>query len=119
MQDLAIILQTVTLTLSDDEAKRYACRTLLNISNATRGQVARRYKQHNPLPEQVEIPDESQEQLPTIEQCTKRLNWYHEGVFKLYVKYGTVSKVSEVTGIPKRSISEAVKRAQKIIKQAW
>ncbi len=119
LQDLAIILHTVDLSLSCDELKRYACRVLINMSAAKRGKVAQRYKHLEPLPENIELPDQPGEQLPTIEDVTRGLHWFHEGVFRLYLKHGTIEKVSRITGIPQRTVSGSVKIAQKKIKAQW
>ena len=118
MQDLAIIMAKVEL--SGEDAIKYACRVLANLSKASRGKWAHRYEKLKALPEDFDL----QEDLPpevdpaNLSNCPG-LHWFHAGVFELFLKHGTIKEVSEATGIPQRTVSGSVKIARKKIKEAW
>lgn len=55
-----------------------------------------------------------------VESCSLNLSkiyWYNRDMLRLYVELGSYQKVSDATGIPKRSVYDAVKKAKEDMKK--
>ena len=58
-----------------------------------------------------------QDFLDKVERAMKTVQWYDEGILSLYIEHGTLQKVSNLVGIPLKSIHHTVSSTRKILKK--
>jgi hypothetical protein len=101
-------------------ARFYCIRIMLTQWKSQTGPFHKIYRKKHDTFDDIDIP-EPEEKTLDIKQIYKLLDnlpWYDRELFKLYSDMGlNYSKLSNLTGIPRTSISLTIKRVREYIKQ--
>jgi DNA-directed RNA polymerase specialized sigma24 family protein len=109
---------------SRGKLRQYVAKTIYNTAHFSESGFNRANRRATEIPTENfscvadEEPDYDYEAL--VEACPIKLEaiyWYNRDLLKLYVKLGSYRKVAEETGIPCRSVYDAVKQAKADMKK--
>jgi len=98
------------LLLTDLENNYY------NTETGISGKVEGKYLEHKEFIQHQENPE--YEEI-NIEPVLKSVYWYKANLIRLYAEYGTYQKVSDLTGIPLKSVFTTIRDARIEIKQKY
>lgn len=99
--------------------KNYILKILYNTSRFHRTKFKLQLGKEEPTEFFEDKPDQEYTEID-IEPTLKKIYWYKSELVKLYSKLGTYQKVSDLTGIPLKSVYSAIVEARKeIIKKYY
>jgi hypothetical protein len=117
--------------LNEKQKTYYFVRAIINQYYSTTSYFFKTYKKFKVIeifPDTTIIYDEGYEDTPSIEWINEILdqelinnpsNWYHIGLFRMYMDLKNISKLHKQTRIPKYSIRLTIKIIKELLHNKW
>lgn len=137
-QEIAVIVLEYDRTKMNEIVQRgknhfkfWVVRSSMNTMTPVVGKFFRLLNQYSEKVKFVQVEDISRfsekaeeeneinfENINKIKEKLNSLHFYDKGIFELYLKHGSLRRVSEIVGIPHTSIFYTIKKVQKCLKQS-